>query len=214
MITDPYKILNISPDASDDEVKKAYRELARKYHPDHYHGSPLEKMAEEKMKEINEAYAMIQQQRKSGGGSRSSGGSYGDYGNYAGNAHGYGQRDETDPLFQKIRATIGRGDFESAEQMLNDTDLRTAEWHFLMGYVYYHKGWLDEASREIEIAYTMDPNNMEYQQAYMFLRSGGAAYRPAGFGTGGMMGGNWCQTMICASMMCSVCSRGRCCLCC
>ena len=67
MITDPYKVLNVGPDASDDEIKKAYRELARKYHPDHYHGSPLEEMAEEKMKEINEAYAMIQKQRKGGG---------------------------------------------------------------------------------------------------------------------------------------------------
>lgn len=67
MITDPYKVLNIAPNASDEEVKKAYRDLARKYHPDHYHGTDLEHMAEEKMKEINEAYAVIQQQRKGGG---------------------------------------------------------------------------------------------------------------------------------------------------
>ena len=59
MITDPYKVLNIAPNASDEEVKKAYRDLARKYHPDHYHGTDLEHMAEEKMKEINEAYAVI-----------------------------------------------------------------------------------------------------------------------------------------------------------
>ena len=66
MITDPYKVLNVSPNASDDEIKKAYRELARKYHPDHYHGTDLEHMAEEKMKEINEAYAMVQNSRKNG----------------------------------------------------------------------------------------------------------------------------------------------------
>ena len=66
MITDPYQVLHVDRNASDDEVKKAYRELARKYHPDNYHGSAMEEMAEEKMKEINEAYELIQKQRKGG----------------------------------------------------------------------------------------------------------------------------------------------------
>ena len=53
---DPYSVLGVSQNASDDEVKKAYRELARKYHPDNYQNNPLADLAEEKMKEINEAY--------------------------------------------------------------------------------------------------------------------------------------------------------------
>ena len=65
-MTDPYKVLNIAPTASDDEVKHAYRELARKYHPDNYHDNPLADLAQEKMKEINEAYETIQKQRKAG----------------------------------------------------------------------------------------------------------------------------------------------------
>ena len=78
MIHDPYKVLGVSRDASDDEIKKAYRELARKYHPDNYAGNPLADLVEEKMKEINEAYEMIRRERN---GSRSSspgssGGSY------------------------------------------------------------------------------------------------------------------------------------------
>lgn len=207
MITDPYKVLNVSPTASDDEVKKAYRELARKYHPDNYHGSDLEKMAEEKMKEINEAYAMIQKQRKGDGGQKRYGADTDGYGTY-------GQSSSSNPLFQRIRMAINQGDLAAAEQMLNHTDLRTAEWHFLMGSVYYRRGWLDEAAREFEMACGMEPNNMEYQQAYQYMRGGGSAYRPEGFGSGGMMNCNWCQAMICAGMMCTICTGGRIRFCC
>ena len=210
MITDPYKVLNVSPSASDDEVKKAYRDLARKYHPDHYHGTDLEHMAEEKMKEINEAYDMIQKQRKNGNSTQQGYGANG-YGSYG--AYGQGSS-SSNPLFQQIRAAINRGDLASAEQMLNHTDLRTAEWHFLMGSVYYRRGWLDEAAREYEMACGMEPNNMEYQQAYQYMRNGGGAYRPEGFGTGGMMDCNWCQTLICASMVCTCCTGGRVRICC
>ena len=62
-MNDPYSVLGVSPNASDEEIKKAYRELARKYHPDNYQNNPLADLAEEKMKEINEAYDMIQRQR-------------------------------------------------------------------------------------------------------------------------------------------------------
>ena len=81
-MNDPYKVLNVSPSASDEEVKKAYRDLARKYHPDNYHDNPLADLAQEKMKEINEAYDTIVAQRKNrttggyaSGGARSSGSS-------------------------------------------------------------------------------------------------------------------------------------------
>ena len=73
---DPYEVLGISPDASDDEIKRAYRELARKYHPDNYQNNPLSDLAEEKMKEINEAYDAITKGR-TGGGSAQGGYGYG-----------------------------------------------------------------------------------------------------------------------------------------
>ena len=62
-MTDPYKVLGVSPNASDDEIKAAYRQLAKKYHPDNYANNPLADLAEEKMREINEAYDMIQSKR-------------------------------------------------------------------------------------------------------------------------------------------------------
>ena len=65
-MADPYQVLGVKPDCSDDELKKAYRELAKKYHPDNYHDSPLADLAQEKMKEINEAYEAVQTLRKGG----------------------------------------------------------------------------------------------------------------------------------------------------
>ena len=84
-MNDPYSVLGVSPNASDEEIKKAYRELARKYHPDNYQNNPLADLAEEKMKEINEAYETITKQRSGGGGSyqRPSGG-------YGGQSYGGG----------------------------------------------------------------------------------------------------------------------------
>ena len=70
-MTDPYRVLNIPPTATDEEVKKAYRELARKYHPDNYNNNPLADLAQEKMKEINEAYDTITKLRSGQGGSLS-----------------------------------------------------------------------------------------------------------------------------------------------
>ena len=89
-MTDPYTVLGVKPDASDEEVKRAYRELARKYHPDNYQNNPLADLAEEKMKEINEAYDAITKARSGGGGSTGGGyqggysQSYGYQGQYSG----------------------------------------------------------------------------------------------------------------------------------
>ena len=111
-MTDPYKVLNIPSTATDEEVKKAYRELARKYHPDNYHDNPLADLAQEKMKEINEAYDMIQRQRQG----RSNAGS--SYGYAQQNAYGYQQRQQTysgSGVFQRVRTAINRNDLAMAE---------------------------------------------------------------------------------------------------
>jgi len=191
-MSDPYKILGVSSKASDEEVKKAYRELARKYHPDNYHDNPLADLAQEKMKEVNEAYNSILRMR--GGGSQG-GGAYSSSwdgsqsgGNYSG-ASG------------QIRAAINRGDFQLAEQLLNAASNRDAEWHFLMGGLAYRKGWLDQARQYFHQAAQMDPNNREYQQAVAQMNTGGFAYR-GGHGQGGVDMCDCCTALMCLNCLC------------
>ena len=186
---DPYSVLGVSSNASDEEIKKAYRDLARKYHPDNYHDNPLADLAQEKMKEINEAYDAITKSRSGGG---SSGGGYQSY-TSSNRGGGYGSSE-----FSQIRALINAGNLGMAEQMLNASQSRNAEWNFLMGSLYYRRGWLDEARSYYQRAVEMDPGNGEYRQALNYMSMGGQAYRPAGYARGG--GFDMCD--VCTAMMC------------
>lgn len=194
---DPYKVLNVSPDASTDTIKQAYRELARKYHPDNYAHNPLSDLAEEKMKEINEAYDQIMKERseKSGGGYTSETGGY---------SSSYGQQSAYggSGIYARIRQYIVSGNLVQAEQMLQSVPDRNAEWYFLMGALSQRKGWFDEALRYYKTAVDMDPSNMEYRQALNMIQSGGRAYRaPYGYG-GHMTSSDCCMNLICADCLC------------
>lgn len=208
-MNDPYSVLGVSPSASDDEIKKAYRELARKYHPDNYQNNPLADLAQEKMKEVNEAYDTITKQREQSGRGSASGasGGYNPGGGY--NASGsYGGE------FAKIRNAINSGNIAGAEQMLNAPGIEhNAEWNYLMGCVFYRKGWLDEARRYYQTAVSMDSNNAEYAQALRYMSSGGGYYRPAKYSGSGMDACDCCTTLWAADCCCE-CMGGdliRCC---
>jgi len=197
-MNDPYQTLGVSESASDEEIKKAYRDLARKYHPDNYHDNPLADLAQEKMKEINAAYEEITKRRSGGagysaayGGSGYSGTSYQQYG-------GYGSR--TSSVLQQVRIAIQTGDLNRAEALLANYSDHNAEWNFLRGAVCYRRGWMDEAKRYYQTACQMDPGNLEYRQALEFMQSGTqSAYHPNGtsFGTE-VCGGNMCLPLCCA----------------
>ena len=206
-MSDPYKVLNIAPTASDDEVKHAYRELARKYHPDNYHDNPLADLAQEKMKEINEAYELIQKQRKSGSSYSASSqqSSYGYGGSY--------RAASGDPLMQRVRAAINGGDISLAERLLREATNRDAEWNYLMGAVCARRGWLDNAKQYWTAACRMDPANEEYRAALSRLTNAGG-YRPAGYRDSGTLSYNDDACMrLCAVGSCFVLSGGRCCIC-
>ena len=198
-MTDPYTVLGVKPDASDEEVKRAYRELARKYHPDNYQNNPLADLAEEKMKEINEAYDAITRMR--GGGSS---GGYQSQGAYRG---GYQrQYDASGGLYNQVRQAINMGDMSRAEELLRSAPAQDAEWHFLTGSIAYRKGWLDEATQHFQMACNMDPANGEYRQALMMMRQGGQAYRPYGYG-GGPDACDLCTACMCLNCLCGGCGN-------
>ena len=202
---DPYKVLGVTPQTSDDDVKRAYRELARKYHPDNYINNPLADLAEARMKEINEAYDMIMNERagKTAGGA--SGGQQYGRSQYGGQQRTYTGANAA--LYSQVRQAINQGNLGMAEQMLQRANGRDAEWFYLMGTVYYRKGWYDEAARAYTQACQMDPSNMEYRTALNNLNMSGGygGYRP-------MQESNMCdfcvQLAICNCCMNACCNAG------
>ena len=203
---DPYQVLGVPSTATDEEVKKAYRNLAKKYHPDNYHDDPLADLAQEKMKEINEAYEEIQNQRKRG--ASGTGSNYGAYGgSYGGSYGGYGTNGyggSYDPAIQRIRLAIRQGDLNLAEELLNARSDHNAEWNFLKGAVCYRRGWLDEALRYYRTACQMDPTNAEYRQALEYMEgTDDTAYRPGGGSFGTLCGGNPCMSLCCLWALCN-----------
>mgnify|MGYP000071594802 FL=1 len=150
---DPYKVLGVNENATDAEIKAAYHAAVRKYHPDQYRDNPLSDLAEGKMKEINEAYDMIQKMRSQNRGFSSGGGagsSYSSGSSYSGSAS---------PEFASVRAKINAGDINEAERLLKAMSERPAEWDFLMGMIYSRRGWHNEAVQHLAQACRMDPQN-------------------------------------------------------
>ena len=192
---DPYKVLGLSPDASDEEVKKAYRRLAKQYHPDLNPGDPV---AAKKMQEINAAYEQITKER-SGRGSTSGGYRQSTYGGYGSQSYAGGT------VLQQVRYAIQIGDLSRAEALLAGYSDHNAEWNFLKGAVCYRRGWMDEAKRYYQTACQMDPDNLEYQRALDYMENGPRqAYTPGGttFGTD-LCGSNLCLPMCCLWSLCS-----------
>jgi curved DNA-binding protein CbpA len=207
-MNDPYKVLGVSPSASDDEVKKAYRDLARKYHPDNYHDNPLADLASEKMKEINEAYDSITKSREQGGGrsSYTGGSAYQQQSTgYSGYQQSYSSAGSNNAAYIQIRNLINANNLAQAEAMLSRIPNHDAEWNYLMGSIYWRKGWMDEAGRCFRTAATMEPGNIEYRNAVQYMNQGGQAYRPAGAGSMSNVDVcTVCQTLYCADCCCEM----------
>ena len=195
-MTDPYKVLGVSPNATDEQVKAAYRELAKKYHPDNYAGNPLADLASEKMQEINQAYDAIVAQRKAGQGAARPGGGY----------TGSSQ-------FADIRRMINAGRVAEAQELLDGVAAasRDAEWHFLKGSIYYSRGWLDDALQCFQKACSMNPQNQEYAAAYNQLVWQKQSGNPYGAGPyQGSHPGECSCCDVCAALYCANCCMDCC----
>ena len=196
-MTDPYKVLGVSRDASDDDIKAAYRALARKYHPDKFAGDQTARsMAEDKMKEINEAYDAIQNERKHGKGYGSASSSTGDT--------SYNRS-----TYITVRSYINSGRIAEADSLLEGISAydRGAEWHFLKGCVCAAKGRYFDAQSHFSKACSMDPANVEYRNALNNMQRGAGTYND-GYNTyrgGGCSGCDMCTSLLCADCLCECC---------
>ena len=185
-MTNPYTVLGIDPDATDDEINKAYRELAKKYHPDTYADSPLADLAQEKMKEITDAYDTISRERDERAEKRRS--SY--------------------SAFSDIRSYIDSGDFYEAGIRLDSVKQsdRDAEWFYLKGRVNESRGFFFDAERCYTAACQLDPQNAEYSEALARLRRSASGFdgrRPDGMPVGGCSVCDICAGIMCADCLCN-----------
>ena len=188
-MTDPYKVLGVSPDATDEEIKKAYRKLAMKYHPDR---NPGDEEAARKMREINEAYDRIKNPERFRGGyseSRQQGGS--------------AEEQYRQSAYQYIR--FGR--FREALNVLESCTRRDGQWYYLSALAHNGLGNQVTALEHIRKAVSMEPDNMEYLYTLRQMENGGATYRRQAETYRGF-GGNMWQWCLCLCLQ-MVCCRGR-----
>lgn len=204
MITDPYKILGLTPQASNDEVKKAYRELSRKYHPDSYVDNPLSELAEEKFKEVQDAYNQIMQQRE---------GSSGFTGGYGSNGSTYyNTSSQSNPGdFNLIIQYLNTRRYYEALNLLANMPNRTAHWYYCSAIGNAGIGNNIEASRHAEQALAMEPNNPDYiglvnQLRWRNQRYQNNSYPSSSFGTGNLCCDLWCADSLCECMGGDLCS--------
>jgi curved DNA-binding protein CbpA len=156
----PYEVLGIKPGASEQEIKNAYRQLVKQYHPDQYHDNPLQELAKNKLAEINAAYDMLTKNSNTN--------------SYNNNSSTNSSNQSND--YAQVRSYINNRNFRAAEEILNRSNNRTAEWYYLTGVIQMNKGWYDSALNNIRTASHMDPNNFEYRNALNQFQSRSQSY--------------------------------------
>lgn len=219
---DPYKVLGLERGASDEEVKKAYRRLAKKYHPDL---NPGDQEAARKMREVNAAYEQIKNPEKAqqsqsgyGGGYQDPFSGYGGYGGYQDPFGGYrqGSYGQTGDQYQQAAWQYLRfGQYQQALNALQNCAQRDARWYYLSALGNNGLGNQVMALEHIRRAVSMDPNNQEYLDALNQIEHGGAAYRQqAGNFRGFAMGGSPCASLCLCYLANIFCCGGRGIFCC
>ncbi|MDD5987770.1 MAG: DnaJ domain-containing protein [Eubacteriales bacterium] len=187
----PYEVLGVREDATEEEIKAAYKALVKKYHPDRYQNNPLADLAEEKLREVNEAYDVLMKQRKNGATGYSSAG-YGGAGGRASSAE-----------YEQIRKALDANDLTGAQAMLSRIGVRDAEWVFLDGMLDYKRGYYDQAVAKIQQACSMQPSNSEYRRALNTISNQSMAYRQQSMSRG--YNGSNADDLLCSACQCYIC---------
>ncbi len=198
-----YEILQVSPDATDDEIKASYERLKAKYNEEKWQDGEAGNNAARMLGKLDAAYAEVMEERKE----------------RAQNTSGASS-------FEEVSAAIRSGDLSRAQSLLDEFNERSAEWHYLQSIVFYKKNWMNESKKQLEIAIQMDGSNAKYREAYDKLKAradyrqqtGGAPNTnpdPQVSPNGEQMGGSWCANCAswCYTCLCVNCLFNLCCNC-
>lgn len=199
MITDPYKVLGVSPSATNDDIKKAYRELSRKYHPDSYIDNPLAGLAEEKFKEVQEAYDQIMRERENG------------Y-SQSHTTYGSGGSNEDSNEMTAAMNYINARHYQEALHVLSGISNRSARWYYFSALANAGIGNNILAMDHARQAANMDPGNPEYSNLLNQMQWRSQRYQNTGYGRQSYGTGNFCCDLWCADTLCE-CMGGDLCSC-
>lgn len=210
---DPYKVLGVNYNASDDDIKKAYRNLSRKYHPDANVGNPNQAAYEEKFKEVQQAYQMIMDQRQ--GKTQAGQGGVNDFWGFGGfggaqNAYGRqpGQGESKDEQYMhSALGYIQNGYYREGLNVLEQVQERRGPWYYYSAFANYKIGNNAVALEHAKTACAFEPNNFYYASLLSQMQGGESRYqqRSANYGGNPSMGrsnycGQICTTFICLNM--------------
>ena len=212
MNKNPYEVLGVSQTATDDEVKKAYRELSRKYHPDSYVNNPLAELAEEKFKEVQQAYEQIMKMRQNGGSTYGGATFNGHSARYTNQSYSSGDS-QTDMQLQAARTYINARRFREALNVLEGIQNRNAMWYYYSSFANMGIGNNIVGLEHAKQAAAMEPNNMEYvnylnqlQFRAQRYQNTGYGYGRSSFGTGDLCCDLWCADTLCECMGGDICA--------
>lgn len=195
----PYEVLGIKEGASVEGIKRAYKELVKKYHPDQYQDNPLSDLAEEKLKEINEAYDYLMKKAQSNNGSNG-------YRQQEEPRYRNSQGDTGRSYYDQARAYINMGNVAAAEEILNGINFRGGEWYYLKGLIFMRRGWYNEAVTNLRTAVDMEPGNFEFREALNRVMNSNRQYQSTVYDRRGYSTGpdicSMCQCLICSDCCC------------
>ncbi len=213
---DPYQVLGVPRSASEEEIKRAYRNLSRKYHPDSNINNPNRDKIEEKFKQVQQAYQSVMDEKQGNGNFGGFSGGFGDFGGFGnyGQSHAGSYETQDEMYYRAAQNYIRSRSFKEAINVLNSISNKNAKWFYLSAYANAGIGNNVKAMEYARHAVDLDPNNVQYRRLLQQLESGGEWYQDMGSSYGDIftMDSGSCSRFCLGLMFCNLCCPGTFCL--